>query len=151
VREPYTLDPGDNMIVQVWIGDSNGNMDMNGQYFIFRITDITQNIDMGAQYVPLNGTQILGDEAEWVAERPCLKVVNHKCTVFAQLADYNHAYMYGYAFDVKNNTTYEYSQLPNLTELWMYNENLAGNDNNLLSKATSSSSTKIYFQWENYH
>jgi hypothetical protein len=143
----YYVNPGDSMFVQVWIGDANGNADMKGAYFIFRITDITQNIDTGAQYVPLNGTYINGSEAEWIAERPGFAGGGG----FAQLSDYNYAYMVANAFNSTKSTWYDYSQLPGLTELWMYNEYLEGNDNHLLSKATKASATKIYFQWENYH
>jgi hypothetical protein len=148
----YYVNPGDTMNVQVWISDGNGGPpDINGGYFSFRITDLTQNVDTGAVYVPLDGTFINATEAEWIMERPCIKYSNNQCYQFAELADYNYAYMYGDALNATNNTWYNYDKLAGLSELWMYNEGINGSDNNLLSKANGAGGNKIYFQWENYH
>jgi hypothetical protein len=68
-QEVFSVDAGDDMSVEVWIGTGSGSPNPNGKYGGFRIIDYTQSNE-SKFYVPLNGTVYNGTEAEWVMERP---------------------------------------------------------------------------------
>jgi len=68
-QEVFSVDAGDDMSVEVWIGTGSGAPNPNGKYGSFRIIDYTQNNE-STFYVPLNGTTYNGTEAEWIMERP---------------------------------------------------------------------------------
>ena len=85
-QEVFSVDPGDDMSVEVWIGTGSGSPNPNGKYGSFRIIDYTQNNE-SKFYVPLNGTTYNGMDAEWILERP---TVNNS---LPELADYLTAFI----------------------------------------------------------
>ena len=69
-QEVFSVNPGDEISVEVWISTGSGAPNANGGYGAFRIEDVTQNESTGSFYVPLSGTTFNGTEAEWIMERP---------------------------------------------------------------------------------
>ncbi|MGA9352279.1 MAG: G1 family glutamic endopeptidase [Terriglobales bacterium] len=69
-QEVFSVNPGDEISVEVWMSTGSGAPNPNGGYGAFRIEDVTQGEGTGAFYVPLNGTTFDGTEAEWIMERP---------------------------------------------------------------------------------
>lgn len=70
-QEQFSVNPGDSVGVQVYIGDSTGHEDQNGQYAWFAINDYTQRQGVFPNTY-LDGTKFNGKQAEWIVERPCL-------------------------------------------------------------------------------
>jgi hypothetical protein len=68
-QELFSVNPGDEIQVEVWIGTGSGAPNASGKYGSFRITDVTQSQE-SKFYVPLAGTYYNGTEAEWIMERP---------------------------------------------------------------------------------
>jgi hypothetical protein len=72
----------------------------------------------------------------------------------AQLSDYNNAQMIAASALTTKGSWKNYSAIENI-QLWLYNEYINGNDDNLLSEAFSDiyqdPTTDIYFQWLNFH
>jgi len=68
-QEVFSVNAGDEIQVEVWIGTGAGAPNPNGGYGSFRIIDWTQNNE-SVFYVPLSGTYYNGTEAEWIMERP---------------------------------------------------------------------------------
>jgi hypothetical protein len=69
-QEVFSVNPGDEIDVEVWMSTGSGAPNPNGGYGAFRIEDVTQGESTGAFYVPLSGTTFNGTEAEWIMERP---------------------------------------------------------------------------------
>jgi hypothetical protein len=68
-QEVFSVNPGDEIQVEVWIGTGSGAPNPKGGYGSFRIIDWTQSNE-SVFYVPLSGTYYNGTEAEWIMERP---------------------------------------------------------------------------------
>ena len=65
----FSVNAGDEMQVEVWIGNGSGPPDPNGSLGSFRITDVT--LGQEARFdTALSGTKFNGFEAEWIMERP---------------------------------------------------------------------------------
>ncbi len=150
-EQDVSLSPnaGDRMCVEVWISTGSGAPNANGGYGAFSLYDVTQGQGTGAIHVPLNGTYYNGSEAEWIMERP-----GRPGNKLAQLSDYNNAQMIGASALTTKGSWKNYSAIENI-QLWLYNEYINGNDNNLLSEAFGDGyqdpTTDIYFQWLNFH
>ena len=64
-----SVNAGDEMQVEVWIGTGSGAPNPNGNLGSFRITDVTQSQEWRFD-TALSGTKYNGTEAEWIMERP---------------------------------------------------------------------------------
>lgn len=135
---------GDSFWAMAWVGDANRNFNPNGAYAWFNMWDTTQRQGV-LLAVTLGGTKFAGYSAEWIVERPLLS--NGQ---FAQLSDYLVALMVNPEVMNSSFNWYYYTTFSNM-QLSMYNEYLAGNDNNLLSTAVGSGPTLINYLWKNYH
>jgi hypothetical protein len=148
--------PGDRMGVEVWISTGGGAPNANGAYAAFRIDDVTQNQSTGAIYTPLGSTYYHGSEAEWIMERPCLQLASGttNCAQFAELSDYDHAQMLEATALATGGSWKVYSSIET-EEMWLYNGDYNGDDNNLLSEGMpdiyADSATDIYFQFLYFH
>lgn len=136
--------PGDSVTVQVWICCGPGNSPTtNGTWGAFSITDWTQGTGVTI-YTPLDGTHYNGNTIEWIMERP---LVNGS---YAYLADYDYANMIPSGDSVTQGWV-SWNKLPDLAQIWMYNENYVGDDNNQLSGAYNHGSADINYVWYNFH
>jgi hypothetical protein len=149
-NQPYSQNvslspnPGDSFWALAWVGDANRQYDPNGAYGWFNMWDLTQRQGVLVG-VALGSTRFYGSTAEWIMERPYLSSGQ-----YAQLSDYSAALMSNPEVLTSSfNWTY-FSSLSN-TEIWMYNDYLGGNDNNLLSAAAAYGQASIYYYWFNYH
>lgn len=149
--EPYsqtvdiTPNPGDSMTVYVWVGDSNGDPDLNGGYAWFYLYDSNQSQSVSS-HVSLNGLYVSGTQAEWIMERPGID----ENTQLALLTDYNDAYMTD-ASALNVSDVWVNAQTTSNVQLTMYNEQQNGSDNNVLSSAAFTGPTSIAFKWHNFH
>jgi hypothetical protein len=136
--------PGDDMSVEVWICCGPGaSPNVNGTEGWFTITDWTQNVE-AINDQSLGGTVYSGSTVEWIMERP---TINNSPTY---LADYDYANMIPSA-DSTSQGWVSWDKLPNLTQLWLYNQDLVGEDNNQLSGAYNHGSADINYVWYNFH
>ncbi len=140
-QQQFTVNPGDEMNVQAWIGDSSGNINFSGGYAWFYIADVNQG---QATRVSVQLDYFWGKEAEWIMERP---------EVGGALPELSH---YAYAL-VRNAAAYD-----NTTGKWitssaarrkitMYENDNPHSDNNELSSAALSGSKDINFTWAHFH
>jgi hypothetical protein len=138
--------PGDEVYVQVWIGDDEGNPNGKGSWAWAYLVDSTQRAAVSVR-TPLSGTHFSGKSAEWIMERP---LVNN---VPAILSDFNGVSMTdAYAYYRKKTAEPRVpAQTASTTKLALHNEYVNGNDNNLLSEAQAFGSSWLYFTWYNFH
>lgn len=143
----FTPNPGDYMYATQWIGNKSGVRTNNGSggYVWFYMNDMTQGIY--AQFpTKLNTTYFYGKTVEWIMERP-----GFSGGALAELSDYGSADMLNaQGFTTKGNWV-DYSALGNLKRIWLYNEDINGPDNNLLSSASDAGSSTVSFQWHHWH
>jgi hypothetical protein len=81
------INPSDDVMVTVWVGDSRGAINPNGGYGWFYLYNRTQN-QASVTNTPLAGTSFSGSQTEWIMERP---LVNG---AYAELSDYAVASMF---------------------------------------------------------
>jgi hypothetical protein len=63
------IDAGDDVLVNVWIGDGNGALDWTGGYAWYFLQNNTQGLAVKL-FTPLGGPYFQGMEAEWIMEAP---------------------------------------------------------------------------------
>ena len=81
------INPLDDVMVTVWVGDSRGAINPNGAYAWFYIHNRTQN-QASVTNTPLGGTSFSGSQTEWIMERPTVN------GAFAELSEYAVASMF---------------------------------------------------------
>ena len=152
----FYVNPGDDMFVEVWVGDSTGDPKPSGNTAWFQVVDTTQSL--GGQYsTPLAGTSFSGSTAEWIMERPCAANCSGPSSgwVFNDLANYGSVVMSDALVqtpkDVGLKKVIDYSTAENV-RINMYNDYLNFADNNWLSTVYSTSSKfSMQFIWQNNH
>lgn len=139
--------PGDTIQVTVWIGDVSGAIDPSGAYAWFHVVDVTRGLGTGNIGIALGSTYFNGKTAEWIMERP---TVGGSLPLFSA---YSPATMLNaWAMKISTGKWANYSALPNLVQLWCYNEGQGGySDNQLLSSAVKNTASSIHYQWHHYH
>src|ERR1039458_2112950 len=120
-----SVNPGDDIQVEVWIGDGSGPPNQNGIYGSFRLTDVTQSQSVRIN-TPLSGTHFNGSEAEWIMERPTVG------GVYSELSDYSFATMTNATACTTTSKWKNYNAIQN-RHIMMYEEYNPQPDNNLLS------------------
>ncbi len=140
----FPVAPSDTVFSEVWVGDGSGNPNNNGGYeWIFLLNERTNQVYEDS--VPLNGTKFLGEEAEWILERPTETNGTPYQLAFYGLAVMNQATALS---ETGVATNYSASNDINLT---MVNDYKVYNDNNTLSIAMPANKTSIFYFWLNYH
>lgn len=91
-----------------------------------------------------DGDYILGMEAEWIMERPCLGSGVNNCT-YSDLADYDSAMMYD-AYALQTNGQFMNYNGANNQDIWMYNSSTG----HLLSAPFVYNNSTIEYIWYNY-
>lgn len=140
-----TINPGDQIQVEVWIGDgSTGPPDQNGTYGNFRIINWTQGQQSSLTRTPLGSTHFVGSEAEWIMERPCLSLCTTSTPQLADLSAYVIATLSDAVVLPTTGSWIDSGKAANL-QITMYN------GKHLLSWPVSVPPSSILFQWGNYH
>lgn len=144
----FSVNPGDLMYSQVWVGNQGQSPSLSGSYAIAIVENLSHSESAtlyqcrGVAALPfclnLNQVNIGGSEAEWIMERPA---VNGS---LPDLADYGSAFMYD-AYAEKTNGNWMNYDGANNQQIFMYN----GSD--LLSAAYPWSTSMILFDWFNFH
>lgn len=148
----FNIQPGDAVVAQLWVGDSAGNVNINGDRGWWYMANNTKNIATqdwgGASYhVPFPaGTPMTGATVEWVAERP---LIGRNPTVYAHLAKFGSMYIMGEADTTGNNTWYWYAGLTP-TNLGMYRLNSNGTWGPALATASFADTSHIKLTWKAY-
>jgi Peptidase A4 family len=140
---------GDEMYVEVWVGNSNGALDQHGVHAWFFLYDQTQRQAVELS-TPFDGTYFNGSEAEWIMERPTL--ISGSSKVLAELSEYLiDGFSESYVLPASAASWTPFGEVQN-RQITMYNEYANHPDNNELSVATAESSgTGILFGWLNFH
>jgi hypothetical protein len=144
-----SINPGDEVSVEVWVGDSDGNINQTGGYAWYSILDSTQE-QIVYVMTALSGTYFEGSEAEWIMERPCLGQCSTSTPDYADLSNYIIASMNG-AGAAAPKGDWTLSSASGNRQLTMYNEKVNYPDNNLLASAISALPELILFDWYNFH
>ena len=134
----FSVFPGDEMFISVWVGNLVGSPSLSGAYGIAFVEDVTRG-EYTYVYTPRGQVNILGYQAEWIMERP------YENGALPNLSDYNNAYMYSPYSRLLNGEWVSYDQ-PNSQQLFMYDQNTG----DLLSGSYSFGPGTIYFQWYNF-
>jgi len=143
-----SVNPGDLMFSEVWVGNAGQGPSLSGLYAIALVENISRSeytyiytcrgLSLFGTCFPFAQTGIPGYEAEWIMERP---TVNGS---LPDLADYKYAYMYdAYAYKT-NNSWVTYNGVAN-EQIFMYN----GSD--LLSGVYPINNTTMLFYWFGFH
>jgi hypothetical protein len=137
----FSVNPGDEIFSEVWMGDSNGNLNPNGGYGYFWFEDVTtgQYTYLSTQY---NSGTFTGISAEWIMERPIFSFG------LPDLSDYWYAVMRDPWAYTADNTWVNYlngGDGATSYQLTMYN----GND--ALSTVLPIDSNTMEFIWLKYH
>jgi hypothetical protein len=93
----FEVRPGDDMLVEVWIGDAGGSPSLSGSQGVFMFTNFTTGRSTTV-YTPVGGTRVPGYAAVWIMERPTVQVrpasgIFGPQYAISDLADYGSAVM----------------------------------------------------------
>jgi hypothetical protein len=69
----FPVNPGDDMLVEVWIGNAGSGPTLAGAFGVFLLMNLTTGISTRV-YTPVAGTRVGGGEAVWIIERPTLNI-----------------------------------------------------------------------------
>ena len=139
----FTVNPGDLIFSEVWIGNPGGPVSLSGAYGIFFIEDLSSSPHQYTTiYTPKGSTYVGGSEAEWIMERPGVGCG----TCYGDLADYGITYMFdAYAHIVNAGPYFMNYDGASYQQIFMWN----GND--LLSGAYPLTRSEMVFYWFGYH
>jgi Peptidase A4 family len=138
-----SINPGDDIVAQAWIGDSKGRVRQNGAYGWFAIFNKTQSQAVQIS-TPLSGTYFNGSEAEWIMERPTVG------GVLSELSDYGFDTITNARAETTKSKWKTYDNIQN-RHIVMYEQYNPQPDNNLLSNPGPNGSGAMYFNWFNFH
>jgi len=138
-----SINPGDDIVAQVWIGDSKGRVRQNGTDGWFAIFNKTQSQAVQIS-TPLSGTYFNGSEAEWIMERPTVG------GVLSELSDYGFDTITNARAETTKSKWKTYDNIQN-RHIMMYEQYNPQPDNNLLSNPGPNGSGAMYFDWFNFH
>jgi hypothetical protein len=145
-----SIDGGDEIETVVWVGTANGTPNPYGTYAFFYFYDWTQHKAYGVS-MSLGSMHFNGQDAEWIMERPELGGgPEAKGGSFALLSDYGSAAIAD-AYALKSSDVWESAQAASNAQLWLYNNDYDGQDNNLLSSAELDGVDYILFYWNDFH
>jgi hypothetical protein len=144
----FSVSPGDLIVVDVFVGDSQGNVDPSGNYAWFTIQDQTSWETFTGSTKLNAGFGFSATSAEWIVERPLVG------GTFPELSDYSSVLLTGaWVLPAKGTTLIPYSKAENL-QLTMRGSNWAPwYDNNVLSTVAGDPycPTCMNFYWKNFH
>lgn len=139
-----SVNPGDDILVNVWIGDSSAYIDQNGGYAWFSFLNKTQHQSTRI-WTKLGGTYFNGSSAEWIMERPTVG------GSYSDLADYGAAMIFNAAAAPTSGYNIPSYTAANL-QLYMANStSIGGPDNNTLSTAIPLIPNAMNFLWLHFH
>lgn len=145
----FTVNPGDLILTQVWVGNPGSSASLAGAYGIFSVENVsrseyttiyTSRCNASIWGICLVWTNVGGTEAEWIMERPTVN------GALPDLANYGTTYMYNSYAHISNAGPY-FMNYDGATyqQISMYN----GSD--LLSTTWPVTSSTMGFSWYNFH
>jgi len=129
----FNVSPGDEMFVEVWVGNKGANPSLSGAYAIAFVEDVSK-AEYTYIYNAMSKVKVLGYQAEWIMERP------FEGGVLPGLADYTETYMYSPWTEKTDGTWLSYDQ-NNAVQITM------GGADRTLSSAIVIDTNTIYFAW----
>ena len=134
----FNVSPGDEVLVEVWVGNKTGNPTLSGQNGVAFVEDVTKG-EYTYVYTPIGSVKVLGYQAEWIMERP------YENGVLPGLADYTSTYMYLPWTEKTDGTWLSYDQNNN-QPITMVNST-----DNAMSTAISIDTNTIWFVWYSHN
>jgi hypothetical protein len=93
----FPVNPGDDMLVEVWIGNAGSGPTLSGAFGVLLLMNLTVGVSTYI-YTPVGTTRVGGSEAVWIAERPTLLIpasgIFGPSTQLPDLANYGSATMF---------------------------------------------------------
>ena len=149
MEEAFSVSPGDQVDVTVYVGDSKGNVNPSGGYAWFNIIDAMAGFAENISTKLGKGFGFTGNSAEWIMERPYIKALGG----YPELAQYTTLKITGAGVLTATGTTsIPYSKAQN-QQITMYEEYTPQPDNDVLStvSAVTGHSDSMQFSWKNFH
>jgi peptidase A4-like protein len=134
----FNVSPGDEMFVEVWVGNKGANPSLSGQYAIAFVEDVSK-AEYTYVYNPIGSVKVLGYQVEWIMERP------FEGGVLPGLADYNNVYMYIPWAEQTDGTWLSYNQ-NSATQITM-----TDSSENVMSDAFPIDSNTIWYLWYSHN
>lgn len=152
----FNVSAGDEIFTTVWVANQEQAPSLQNEMFgVASVEDVTQGEYALVSYclgsvidgrcTNLGQIPILGREAEWIMERPCVSNCTGGPSVSADLADYNVAWMYD-AYALQTNGQWMNYNGANNQDIWMYNSS----SGHLLSVPYVWNSSTIQYYWYNW-
>lgn len=142
----FEVRPGDQMFIEVWVGNPGESPSLSGTDAIAFVEDESRSVYTYV-YTPRGQVNIFGYQAEWIMERP------YENGVLPDLSDYTSVYMIvpfaeqingdWISYDGGVESGSEPAIAVTSQQLYMYNPNTG----NLLSEGYPYGSGAIYYQW----
>ena len=91
----FAVRPGDDMLVEVWIGNAGGPPSLAGSQGVFLLMNLTTGVSTRV-YTPVDGTRVGGSAAVWIVERPTI-ILHPASGIFGNQYGYSDLANYGSA------------------------------------------------------
>jgi hypothetical protein len=148
ITEAFSVSPGDEITVTVWVGDSKGSVNPSGDYAWFNVYDELAGMGGNISTKLPTGYGFTGYSAEWIMERPYITALGGN----PELADYGTCEMTGGVLTRTGTVSIPYSSAQNQQDT-MYESYFPQADNDVLStvSAVSGHPSSMLFSWISFH
>jgi hypothetical protein len=144
----FTVNPGDLMFTEVWVGNAGSSASLSGSYAIAFVENLSRGeyttiyncrgISIFGICLNAGQVNIGGSEAEWIMERPTVG------GSLPDMADYYYSYMYD-AYALQTNGYWMNYNGANNQQIFMYN------GSHLLSGVYPAGTSTMLFYWYGWH
>jgi Peptidase A4 family len=150
----FTVNPADEIFCQLYVADSNGDLNQNGGYAWFDFEDFTTG-QSTLFPIPMPPGPFSGHQAAWLMQRSQYTVAQNGIADYYDLSDYYYALMQApYAGDGNGNYVNYLGQGGGDIGIYaVYQFTMTSNngDGNTLSTAPVVATETIQFNWSNFH
>jgi hypothetical protein len=149
ITEAFSVSPGDDIDVSIWVGDSEGNVNPNGGYAWFSLFDAMSIVQQIFSTKFAKGFDFVGNSAEWIMERPYQTALGG----YPELADFNTCQINQEGVETGTGMAGIIYSSANNQQISMYEKYDVQPDNNVLSipSAVSGYPSSVKFSWKNFH
>ncbi len=145
----FPVSPGDDILVEVWIGEAGSGPTLSGRFGVFLIMNLTTQLTTRI-YTTVDATHVGGTEAVWILERPTILVpasgIFGAFNQLPDLANYGSAVMFD-AYARKANSPRNQGYVPYLGPRNKAIAMVDGTSGRTLSTVTPIDSYSMRFLW----